>query len=112
MKTPEKNKRTRSIPRISTDAVITCRPFDSSGFIHSADGIMRNFSNQGVYIETNREFKSGAILIMRMLRYPSMPSSTDDGTQPRSICIAEVKWQQDLTDDNATRFGMGLRYLD
>jgi hypothetical protein len=35
-----------------------------------------------------------------------------DEEQPRSICLAEVKWQEEMADDKAIRFGMGLKYLD
>jgi hypothetical protein len=73
---------------------------------------MRNYSGEGLYIEASREFKLGTILHMRMVRYPPMSSSAAGETQPRSICLAEVKWQQDLADDNAIRFGIGLRYLE
>jgi hypothetical protein len=102
----------RTAPRIATEAAITCRPFTSCGAAHTADAVMRNFSEEGSYIETSREFKLGTILHMRMVRYPPKQTYTAGETQPRSICLAEVKWQQDLADDNAIRFGMGLRYLD
>ncbi len=49
---------------------------------------------------------------MRMLRYPQIPSSVADEEKPRSICLAEVRWQKKLTDENTIRFGMGLRYLN
>ena len=73
---------------------------------------MRDFSSQGSYIETSHKYQSGTILIVRTLRYPPMPSSMADEEQPRSISLAEVKWQEELADDNAIRFGMGLRYLE
>ena len=73
---------------------------------------MRNFSSEGSYIETSQNYGSGTVLILRTVRYPSMPSSMADEEQPRSICLAEVKWRQELAGENAIRFGMGLRYLD
>jgi hypothetical protein len=108
----EKKEIERVAPRIATEAAITCRPFASYGAAQSADAVMRNFSDEGSYIETSCEFKLGTILHMRVVRYPPMVSSTAGKTQPRSICLAEVKWLQDLADDNATRYGIGLRYLD
>jgi len=108
----EKKEIARVASRIATEAAITCRPFTSGGATHTADAVLRNFSEEGSYIETSREFKLGTILHMRMVVYPPMPSSTTGETLPRSICLAEVKWQQDLADDDAIRFGLGLRYLD
>ena len=49
---------------------------------------------------------------MRTLRYPTMPSFVVDEERPRSICLAEVKWLKELADENAIRYGIGLRYLD
>ena len=110
--TPEKKKRTRAAPRNSTEAVITCRPYTSSGAVRLSDGVMRNFSSDGSYIETSHEFKSGTILIVRMLFYPPTEPAVNEESRPRTICLAEVKWRQKLADVNAVRFGMGLRYLD
>ena len=95
-----------------TEATITCRPYASTCTICASDGVMRNFSSEGSYIETSHEYKSGTILIMRMVRYPQIPSSVADEKQPRSICLAEVRWQKRLTDENTFRFGTGLRYLN
>ena len=102
----------RFAPRNPTEAAITCRPFASSSALRASGGIMRNFSCNGSYIETSCEFKSGTILIIRMTRYPSLPSSLAAEEGLRTICLAEVKWLQELTDVNAIRFGIGLRYLD
>lgn len=104
-----KNKRTA--PRNPTEADITCRPFDSRGTIDVSDGIMRNFSSQGCYVETSHKYKSGTIVIVRILCYPSIPSCMAGTEHPRSISLAEVKWQQELVDENAIQYGISLRYL-
>ena len=108
----EKREIERVAPRIATEAAITCRPFASCGDAHSIDAVMRNFSEKGSYIETSSEFKLGTILQMRVVDYPPMLPSTTGQAQPPSICLAEVKWRQDMADENATRYGIGLRYLD
>jgi len=108
----EKKESARVAQRIAIEAAITCRPFTSCWGADSAEAVMRNFSKTGCYIETSGEFKPGTILHVRMLRYPPMPPAAADKTQPRSICLAEVKWQQEVAVDNAIRFGMGLRYLE
>lgn len=72
---------------------------------------MRNFSGGGSYIETCRTFKPGTILIVRMLRCPPVPSTTAGADQPRTICLAEVKWQQELSVEAPNRYGIGLGYL-
>jgi len=109
--TPKEKKGPRAGPRNPTDAIINCRPYASSGATRSADGIMRNFSSQGSYIEVPHQFPSGTILLVRMLRFPTLPRLKADEEQPRSVCLAEVKWQRELADENAVCFGMGLKYL-
>lgn len=102
----------RTASRNLTEAPITCRPYASTFTNCASDGVMRNFSGEGSYIETSHEYKSGTILIMRMVGYPQISCSVADEEKPRSICLAEVRWQKKLTDDNHFRFGMGLRYLN
>ena len=107
----EKEKR-RIASRKRTEAVVACRPFTSGGAVHTADGIMRNFSEGGSYIESSRDFKLGTILYLRMLRYPPVSLSPGADTQLRSICLAEVKWRQDVSGENTIQYGFGLKYLD
>ena len=102
----------RTAPRNPTEAAVTCQPYASSETINSSDGVMRNFSSEGSYIETSRNYKSGTILIVRMLHYPTMVSSIPDEARPRSFFLAEVKWGQELAGDNTIRYGIGLRYFD
>lgn len=94
-----------------TEAAITCRPYGSNGALPISDGVMRSFSSDGLYIETPYKYNSGTILIVRVDRYPSLPTSLAEAERPRSICLAEVKWQRELVDADGIRFGMGLRYI-
>jgi len=110
--TTEKKIIKRFVPRNPIEAEITCRPYTSSGAVLASDGVMRNSSSRGSYIETSHKYKSGTILIVQMVHYPNMPSTMSFKEWPRSLYLAEVKWQQELTYKNAIRFGMGLRYLD
>jgi len=112
MQERRKKIRKRAVSRNPTEAAITCWQYASSSAFRASDGIMRNFSNGGSYIETSHKYKSGTILIVRTLCYLSMPPSIPDEEQPRSISLAEVKWLRELADENAIRFGMGLRNLD
>lgn len=107
----EKEKR-RIASRIRTEAVVACRPFSSGGATQPADGVMRNFSDEGSYIETSREFKLGTILHLRMVHYPPRPLSLATEELPRSICLAEVRWRQELVDEDTIQYGFGLKYLD
>jgi len=110
--TMEEKEKRRVASRNPTEAAIACRPFTSSGAPHTADGVMRNFSEKGTYIETSREFKLGTILHLRMVRYPPRQPSLAAEALPRSICLAEVKWRQEMVGENTIQYGFGLKYLD
>lgn len=108
----DKKDKRRVAARKPTEVAIACRQFTSSGATHTADGVMRNFSEDGSYIETSCEFKLGTILHLRMVHYPPISQSPGAEEQPRSICLAEVKWRQEWIDENSIQYGFGLRYLD
>ena len=106
-----KKNHKRNQDRSLTDASITCQPL-TSDVAQASDGIIRNFSSTGFYIETSRGFKPGTVLIVRMTQYPAMSSSIAAEEGLRSISLAEVKWMQELADENTTRYGMGVRYFN
>lgn len=101
----------REAPRNRIEAAVTCRPYVSDSDIRTANGVMRNFSCEGSYIETTCTFKPGTILVVRMIQYPPMPTIKNDEDRPRSICLAEVKWQKELANAPPVHYGMGLRLL-
>ncbi len=109
--TTTRDKRTDA-PRKPILAAVACRQFASNSATHTADGVIRNYSGKGVYMETSQRFKSGAILHLRIVQYPPEPLTVNADMRPRSICLAEVKWQQELTDAKGLQYGLGLRYLD
>ncbi len=110
--TIEKENSARIAPRSPTEAAVECRPYTSRTGIRASQGVMRNFSTEGSYIETSHQYKSGTILIVRIIRYPRLPVSVADEKQPRSICLAEVKWLQEMAEEEDIRFGLGIKYLD
>jgi hypothetical protein len=109
--TLNRTDRPRIAPRNATAAAITCQLYVSSGSINVSNGVLRNFSNEGCYIETPCEFNSGTVLLIRTIQYPSMSSSIGTQERPRSMSLAEVKWLKNLSDKETLRFGIGLRYL-
>ena len=102
----------RASPRNPTSVAVNCRPYGSSSSLRAADGVMHNYSLEGVCIETTCAFKPGTILIVRMLRYPSESIDGSASEWPRSMGLAEVRWHQTLDTDDGVRHAMGLRYLD
>ena len=107
-----KEKTKRAYPRNQTIATIKCQPYTSDAAVRISDGVMCNFSSEGLYIETSQKFKSDTILIVRIVSYPPRQLSVADGEQPRSICLAKVKWSQKLSHENTIQFGIGMKYID
>ena len=98
--------------RFPTEAAVACRPFADRGGASPAEAVMRNFSKAGSYIESAHAFKTGAIIQLRMVQYPSTLGALDWDDRPRSIGIAAVKWRRPLADENDGPYGFGLKYLD
>jgi hypothetical protein len=103
--------RKRTQPRNPTEAAITCRPFTSIA-IQASDGVIRNFSSGGFYIETSGNFKAGTILFVRTTSRSPALSSLTTGDGLRSISLAEIKWVQEIAYESTTRYGLGMRYLE
>ena len=110
--TREEKEKSRVTARNHTEAAIACRQFTSGGTSYAANGVMRNYSEEGCYIETSHEFNLGTILHLRIVHYPPCPPSLAVEELPRSICLAKIKWQQVLVGENTIQYGFGLRYLD
>jgi hypothetical protein len=73
---------------------------------------MRNFSKEGFYIETTSNYKSGTILQLRIVRYPSLSPALPVDATPRSITLAEIKWKQNVGEKEEEMYGFGLKYLE
>jgi hypothetical protein len=104
--------RRRAVARYPTDAAVACRRFSSKWCAYSVDAVMRNFSRTGAYIEAAHDFKIGTILQLRLAQYPAPLGSIDPDDQPRSICLAAVKWRQTLAAEESNQYGYGLKHLD
>ncbi|BBO66934.1 hypothetical protein DSCA_08640 [Desulfosarcina alkanivorans] len=97
-------------PRIPTAVPVNCRPFASSHTGRSSHGVMRNFSGGGLYIETCRAVRAGTTLIVRIIHFPCGWTDSLPEHGPRTICLAEVKWQKQLPGGPVPRYGIGLRH--
>jgi hypothetical protein len=107
----QKKEISRASLRNATEAAVVCSPFTSNRTTHTTCAVIRNFSKEGSYIETSCKFKSGTILHLRMVDFPSLPPSLKTEDLPRSIFLAEVKWWKELVDEGIMHYGLGLKYL-
>lgn len=102
----------RKTERHETAVAVVCQPYTSRRAERTIDGVMRNLSDGGFYMETRHPFKNGSILIVRTRGGPPEPSGRVESPRPRSISLAEIRWRRELAEDAEIRYGLGLRYLD
>ncbi len=105
----EKEKRMST--RNPAEIGIVCQPYSSTRATRHCTGVLRNFSDGGVYVEAPQGYRPGTILLIRTTNtaIPAADHHPNEGL--RTICLAEVRWLQDLCDPETTRHGMGLGYL-
>lgn len=89
---------------------IDCKPFSLVYETDLSEGILRNYSDEGAYVELPRPYNKGNILMMRLLE--ESPASLDEevGTC-RPLSLAEVKWVRHIEDVGPPRYGIGLKML-
>lgn len=116
MMQPEESEPSEIIERVSprnrTEAAVACQLYASHGGTQKIDGVMRNFSNNGAYIEINVPVPVGTLLIVRIVRYPSLSIGDDKEIMPRSMGLAEVRWNREAQDAQPPCYGVGLKYID
>ena len=74
------------------------------------DGKLINFSESGVYFETDHDLKPGATIFMKMEIDSLIKFNFLDHDGPRSVSMGEVKWRIDLSGNDQSCYGIGVRY--
>lgn len=101
----------RQDSRCGADLSIDCRPFSLVYDTHQSEGTLRNYSDEGAYVELPRAYYKGNILMMRLLG--ECPASLDDAVGTcREVGLAEVKWVRPLEGSGPPRYGIGLKILE
>ena len=74
------------------------------------DAKLLNFSKDGVYFETGHGLKPGATIFMKMEIDSLINFKSLDHDGPRSVSMGEVKWRIDLSGNDQSNYGVGVRY--
>jgi hypothetical protein len=59
---------------------------------------------------SRKAFKPGTNLIVRMLDFPPSKSS-EDYPRVRAMGLAEVRWIEEVMDEDGLAYEMGMRYV-
>lgn len=89
---------------------IDCQPFSLVYETDQNEGILRNYSDEGAYVELPRSYHKGNILLMRLLEESPTVLDEEVGTC-RSMSLAEVKWVRPIEGVGPPRYGIGLKML-
>lgn len=101
----------RADTRNSTKLKIGISPFTTNFDAIQEIGTLCNYSSNGIFIESERCYPEGSILIVQVLNIPQNASNTVGEEGLKSVCIAQVKWLKDKESTWFSRYKIGLRYL-
>ena len=69
-----------------------------------------NFSEGGIYFETDHDLKPGTTIFLKMKMASSNKINSLNHKHPRSVSLGEVKWRIDLSGSDRSYYGIGVRY--
>jgi hypothetical protein len=64
----------------------------------------------GMVLVSRKAFKPGTNLIVRMLDFPPSDSS-EDYPRVRAMGLAEVRWVEEVMDEDGLFYELGMRYV-
>lgn len=67
-------------------------------------------TRNGMVLVSRKVFKTGTNLIVRMLEFPP-PDSSKDYPRVRAMGLAEVRWVEEVMDEDGLAYEMGMRYV-
>jgi len=98
----------RATRRHPISTSIVCRHLNTAIAGSSFDGVMKNCSIHGVYVELAARCEVGTFLVIRVTG-GSGGYSKDEGFQ--SLSVAEVKWSRLIPAEGEARYATGLKYV-
>ena len=71
---------------------------------------VKNYSEDGVYIEAGERFGPGTYVTVRRNGAPKGPGHPSRD-HAKSLFVGQVRWTREITGAQGSHFGMGVRYL-
>jgi len=98
----------RSKPRFYDQGSVICRHFN---FDNDCDGQLLNFSQNGMCIRTDRFFKPGTAVLIRIDSCPEGDAVRQEEGGMRAVTLARVQWSRGDDDHPGQRYTSGVRYM-
>jgi len=97
----------RASERQYCEGNIVCTSFNSSfGINQYSRSKVLNYSQDGIYFESDYAFKPRTYIFFRGEGMPSQSSGF------RTAAVGEVKWCNETSSDSSYKYGFGVKYCD
>jgi len=98
----------RSQTRFYEKGSVVCSHFNFENGCHAQ---LLNFSPSGMCIRTDRFFKPGASVFIRIANCPRSDAVRQEEGGMRSVTLARVQWCRNDEEKSGHSYTSGLRYL-
>ena len=93
--------------RHNCEASIVCNCFNRGNVLNAK---MLNYSEGGMYFESDGFFKKGTNVIFKVKSYFHIVTDPERYKGLRTVSLAEVRWWKKIKDKTQINFGIGVKY--
>ena len=97
----------RADNRHNCEAFIICNYFNKEKLFNAK---MLNYSKNGMYFESDSFFKEGTTILFKMQSCLFGASDPELCEGLRTASLAEVRWWEEISNDDYSHFGIGVKY--
>ena len=101
----------RKVQRREVTATVAFSCFTAGDTHRLFHGVVRNFAEGGMQLESRKAFNKGTILLIRMMKCPFHQLAPEVAEALGTILLAEVKWVRHFDDVRGNRCCMGVHYI-
>jgi len=98
----------RSTTRFYDQGLVICSLFNAAD---PHDAQMLNFSQSGMCFRTDKLFKPGTTVLIRLNQCPQCEAVQQEEGGLRTMTLAKVQWCQDDENPSGYRFMSGVQYF-
>jgi hypothetical protein len=99
-------KNRRKTPRFAVECPVVFQRFNSN---ENYQAVTKNYSQDGMYIESNHHFRPGSQILIRR-ESCTEPFDCALCNTLQSLVLAEVKWIRQLDETDRPSYGFGVMY--
>ena len=97
----------RADKRHQCQASVICNCFNKDNMVNAT---MLNCGEGGMYFESDSFFKEGTNIFFKVKTCSFEPSAPELWNGLRTASLAQVRWWKEMGGQDASRFGIGVKY--